>query len=187
MSVSISKKDKQLNEKQVVSSKMEPTTKKQSPKKNHKSKVSAKNTQTKKSDKKKKYRSVNTSSRQLAFIKNYLNPESETFDNALQSAIKAGYTRKYAENILSFNLKWLDDGMKKMYGSKDDKESLINQAKNAINEALNCEDLRIKQDTAKFILKSTGEFSEKQEIKYQETKPLLGDLLGGITSNDSRS
>ncbi len=186
MSVSISKKNQKLKKK-VVGSKMELTAKKQGVKKKQNKKVSAKNARTKKLSRKRKPRAINTSARQLAFIKKYLNPESETFGNALQSALKAGYTRKYAENILSFNLRWLDDGMKKLYGDKRDKESLINQATKVLVDTLTGENLRLAQDTAKFILKSTGEFSEKQEITHTMPKPLLGDILGGTTSNDSSS
>jgi len=34
--------------------------------------------------------------RQLDFIENYTNPVSETYSNAVRSAVKAGYTYKYA-------------------------------------------------------------------------------------------
>ena len=42
--------------------------------------------------------------RQTAFLTYYLDPKSETFSNALQSGLKAGYKQEYAENILNILL-----------------------------------------------------------------------------------
>jgi hypothetical protein len=47
--------------------------------------------------------------RRTMFASYYLDPMSNTFSNALQSAIKAGFTPHYAKSILSTKPKWLWD------------------------------------------------------------------------------
>lgn len=49
--------------------------------------------------------------RQAEFLINYLDPKSETFSNALQSAIKAGYSQEYGENIMSLMPDWLSESI----------------------------------------------------------------------------
>lgn len=44
---------------------------------------------------------------QEAFLAFYTNPKSETFSNALQSALKAGYKQEYAESITAQMPEWL--------------------------------------------------------------------------------
>jgi len=48
---------------------------------------------------------------QEAFLFAYMNPDSETFSNARQSALKAGYTETYANNITYLLPKWLLERM----------------------------------------------------------------------------
>lgn len=47
--------------------------------------------------------------KQQSFIVHYLTPKSETFGNAYQSAIKAGYSESYAKNIMnpSMAVEWV--------------------------------------------------------------------------------
>jgi hypothetical protein len=47
--------------------------------------------------------------RQSLFLVNYLDPQSETFSNALQSALKAGFSQQYAESIMSLMPEWLSE------------------------------------------------------------------------------
>lgn len=47
--------------------------------------------------------------RQALFLTYYLNPESPTFSNALQSGIKAGYSQEYSESIMSLMPAWLSE------------------------------------------------------------------------------
>jgi hypothetical protein len=44
---------------------------------------------------------------QELFLSYYTNPKSETFSNATQSAVKAGYTESYADNITTLMPDWL--------------------------------------------------------------------------------
>jgi len=48
---------------------------------------------------------------QELFLSYYTDPKSETFSNACQSAIKAKYSKEYAENITSLMPGWLSESM----------------------------------------------------------------------------
>jgi len=49
--------------------------------------------------------------RQSLFLTYYLDPKSETFSNALQSGLKAGYTEEYSKTIVSQLPDWLSDSI----------------------------------------------------------------------------
>lgn len=51
---------------------------------------------------------------QELFLSYYTNPKSKTFGNALQSALKAGYSESYANNIMDFLPDWLCENMGSM-------------------------------------------------------------------------
>lgn len=48
---------------------------------------------------------------QEAFLSYYTNPKSETFSNATQSALKAGYSAEYADNITYLMPDWLSESL----------------------------------------------------------------------------
>ncbi len=102
--------------------------------------------------------------KQIDFAMRYYVPTSSTYGNALQSALKAGYSREYAENITTFNLEWMGKIVSEIIGKSDDKQSLVLKAKKVLNKSLDSHDEKIAQDTAKFIAKTDPEFSEKQDI-----------------------
>jgi hypothetical protein len=49
--------------------------------------------------------------RQEKFLSAYLDPKSDTWSNALQSALKAGYEQEYAENITHLMPNWLSEAI----------------------------------------------------------------------------
>ena len=49
--------------------------------------------------------------RQSLFLQYYLDFKSETFSNALQSALRAGYSQEYSENITSEYPEWLSEAL----------------------------------------------------------------------------
>lgn len=49
--------------------------------------------------------------RQQRFLAFYKDPKSPTFSNAKQSAIRAGFTEDYADNILALQPTWLSDAI----------------------------------------------------------------------------
>lgn len=102
--------------------------------------------------------------KQINFAMRYYIPTSPTYGNALQSALKAGYSQEYAENITTFNLEWMEKIISEIIGKSNDKQSLVIKAKKVLNKSLDSPDEKIAQDTAKFIAKTDPEFSEKQDI-----------------------
>lgn len=48
---------------------------------------------------------------QQSFLKNYTDPKSETWSNYRQSALKAGYSEEYSDNISSLMPDWLSENI----------------------------------------------------------------------------
>lgn len=94
----------------------------------------------------------------------YYLPNSPTYGNALQSALKAGYSQEYAESITYKDLNWVEEILSDIVGRPEDKANLVIKAKKVLNKSLDSKDQRLAQDTAKFIAKTDSEFSEKQDI-----------------------
>lgn len=103
---------------------------------------------------------------QIEFAVRYYLPDSPTYGNALQSALKAGFSRSYAKTITSEGqqITWIRNIISEILGKPTDKATLVSKAKKVLNKALDSEDEKLAQDTAKFIAKSTPEFAEKQDI-----------------------
>lgn len=55
---------------------------------------------------------------QELFLKGYLDPQSETFSNAKQSALQAGYKKEYAKSISSLKPKWVTQYSNKLKNRK---------------------------------------------------------------------
>lgn len=98
---------------------------------------------------------------QIEFIKFYLDPKSETFGNAYQSALKVGYSDTYAQNITDLMPKWLSENI----GDAD----MLNKAISNLKEFLNLEykndgnKLRVKFDATKFVAERLGKAKFGQE------------------------
>ena len=101
---------------------------------------------------------------QIKFAMFYYLPDSPTFGNALQSALRAGFSDQYARSITVKNLNWIKDVVSEIGGKGVTKDKLVRKAKRVLDKSLDSEDEKIAQDTAKFIAKTTTEFSEKQDI-----------------------
>lgn len=113
--------------------------------------------------------------RQLMFLKLYLTPGTKYFSNALQSAIKAGFSREYAESILQKDLKWLQDGLSEIVGKETDIDNLRKKARKVLNKSLDSEDEAIAQNTAKFVAEKTDkEFSNKDQPTVNVVVPIFG-------------
>ena len=122
--------------------------------------------------------------RQQLFLANYLNPKSETFSNAYQSAVKAGYSEEYASNILSQELDWLSESLRD--------EDMVRKAENALSEALGYVTVneegkvdsgvaRVKLDATKLVLKGMrkDKYSERSEVTGKD-----GQNIQFIISNE---
>ncbi len=115
--------------------------------------------------------------RQALFLKAYLDPKSDTFSNAYQSAIKVGYADEYAKSILSKDLDWLAENVKN--------EKLLKKAERNIDELLDEEeDKRIKLDITKFVAERLGRFVEKKDVNVQgeiiDSENNLDDIVSEV-------
>jgi hypothetical protein len=143
--------------------------------------------------------------RQLKCWEYYVDPKSETFGNAYQSALKAGYEEATAAQITSFdwfvekrrrlNLlskseKVLEETLEtphivpliSMFGPVIDKET--NQPYQKVEPSI----LKIKQDTAKFIASTQGKnegYSQRTEVTGPNGKELPTPILANVFSNNS--
>ena len=113
--------------------------------------------------------------RQSLFLTYYLNPKSETFSNALQSALRAGYEESYANDITAQMPVWLSEsqGNLKRLG-------MLDKAEKNLQEFLDMDPndpklIQIKADISKFITSRLGKkyYSERQELTGKEGEPLV--------------
>lgn len=114
----------------------------------------------------------------------YVNPKSETFGNATQSAVKAGYEYDYADQITT--VEWFKGRLRRL--------NMLDKAEKVLEEMLELETkivkededgeqvirvdsalVKIKQDTAKFIAERVGKaegYSTRTEHTGAEGKDL---------------
>lgn len=82
---------------------------------------------------------------QAEFLGYYLNPKSETYSNAKGSALKAGYSQEYAENITSLMPDWLSENIGRQI-------KIVEKAERNLEGFMDSEDEKIKADMTKFAL-----------------------------------
>lgn len=125
----------------------------------------------------------NLDDRQMKFLEYYLNPKSETYTNALQSALKAGFAQEYAESITCKMPEWLAEAVGR-------NERLI-KAEKVFDECLELDAgkdsglLKIKQDTAKFLAETIGKdkgYSKRSELTGKDGKDLPNPVFNVLTS-----
>ena len=107
-----------------------------------------------------KEKELNTDPRQELFLKYYTDPkEKNTFSNAYQSGIKAGYTHEYSKTILSQGVEWLSDFLNTR------RKRILSKAEQRLEELLDSDDEKIKADIAKFSAKTLGReiYNEKND------------------------
>ncbi len=107
--------------------------------------------------------------RQELFFQYFLDRESDTFSNAYQSAMKAGYDENYAQQLTYRQPKWLVERVKD--------EELIQMAEQNVKEFLSPseEDKKVKADITKFVLKGLRKekYSERHEHTGKDGKDLI--------------
>lgn len=106
----------------------------------------------------------------------YVNPKSETFGNATQSAIKAGYEESYSDTITQ--TEW--------FCAKVRRIGMLDKAEKVLDRTLTLDEtddkgkiqpdiLRIKTDVAKFVAKTQGKdegYSDRTELTAKDGEPL---------------
>lgn len=119
----------------------------------------------------------------------YINPKSETFSNATQSGIKAGYTPEYSNDITSsewFCVKlWSLNSVGK--SEKVFKEVLEADHFNE-NGRIDAAVLRIKADIAKFLASTKGKdegYSSRSELTGKDGEKILVVPYELIKKNDN--
>ena len=117
--------------------------------------------------------------RQELFLKEYLDPKSPTWGNALQSGLKAGYTQEYSESITAQMPDWLSERL--------GKSQLVQKAEKNMNLAL--EGLlddpekgkkEIQYKASEFILKTQGKelgYTERQEVTGKNGEDLIKTII----------
>ena len=133
--------------------------------------------------------------RQSLFLSYYIDTKSKTFSNALQSALKAGYSRETSESITSNMPNWLSESL--------GKNNRLVKAEKVLDKTLEYSTetdkgvdtnlLRVQTDVAKFIAGTLGKdrgYSSRSEVTGKDGKDLPTPILQGVidvhTDNSSK-
>jgi len=109
---------------------------------------------------------------QQNFLKYFTDPNSPTWNNYLQSALKAGYSQEYSESINSKDLQWLNEGLVEIVG----KDKLLKKARKNLEMGLDglLDDPEkgaktIQSDLTKFTLKNVdpNNFGDKSDLNIK--------------------
>lgn len=109
------------------------------------------------------------SPQQIDFLKYYTDPKSETFSNANKSALRAGYSGEYANNLTSLMPDWLSENIGR-------RKRMLFKAEQRLETLIDSEDERVSADVSKFVAKTIGKesYSEKQEIEHKGAVTITG-------------
>jgi len=128
---------------------------------------------------------------QAEFLTNYTNPNSETFGNALQSALRAKYSQEYAESITSQMPDWLSENLGDM--------KRLSRAEKVLDKTLEMETvdqdgkvdnqlLKTQTDVAKFVASTVGKkkYSTRSELTGANGRDLTFNVIAyNDNHNDS--
>jgi len=112
--------------------------------------------------------------KQELFLSLYTDPKSDTFSNATQSALKAGYSKEYSETITSQMPDWLAENLGDMKRLRKAEKNLSEvQDLSIINEEgivdVQLIDKRSKVDI--FLAKSLNKAKYSEKIQQEHTNP----------------
>lgn len=111
---------------------------------------------------------ANMNPQRLAFKEAYCNPESDSFGNAYQSALKANFSEEYAKNITGQGVEWVSEIIRD--------QELLGQAEKNLKELLTqVDDIKVRADITKFVASTLGKrkYSSRQEVTGADGKDLL--------------
>lgn len=119
---------------------------------------------------------------QELFLSEYTNPKSKNFGNAVQSALRAGYTENYANNITGLMPDWLFDNIGDMKRLKKAEKNLSEvQDIQIYNEEgkldANLIDKRTKVDMFIAERLNKSKYSTRQELSGNDGKDLIKETL----------
>ena len=135
----------------------------------------------------KKYKKNKVYPRVLMFKQFYLDSSSETFCNITKSAVKAGYSWDYADNITALNPKWWTEFQEE---AEYRRARLLDSSEKVLESYVNIDDnddkdrMKIKVDTAKFVSERIGKdhYSTRKELTDKGGKRLFNETH----TNDSQ-
>ena len=121
--------------------------------------------------------------RQTAFKQYYIDPNSPSFANARASAIRAGYSEQYADNITVQQPAWLGDLLADTQLVRAEMLALSERnLKNVVSEPkpTDIQDKKLWVDTSKYVSGTLGKevYSTRQEVTGADGR--------AIFSNDER-
>jgi len=105
---------------------------------------------------------------QTEFLAYYLDPKSGTYSNATRSAVKAGYSEDYADNLTSLMPDWLSESIGRQ-------GKIVLKAERNLDSFMDSEDERVKADMTKFVLSRLKKesYSDRQEITGKDGKDII--------------
>lgn len=118
---------------------------------------------------------------QQKFLSYYLDPQSETFSNARQSALRAEYTQEYAENIMSLMPKWLKENLE---DSGLIAKALANLSDFIDGESSEPGERKIKWDATKFTLERLNKKFKQSTDITSGGKPII-QVAGEIAQKNN--
>jgi hypothetical protein len=115
--------------------------------------------------------------RAQVFKAHYTNPNSDTFMNVLQSALRAGYSQEYSESLGHNNPKWYAEMMQ---DADVQRARMLKASENALEKAVNYDDndkdkAVLKLKAASFIAERLGKdkYSMRQEVTGADGRRLF--------------
>lgn len=131
------------------------------------------------------------SNNQINFIQAYNDPNSETYSNALQSGLVAGYSREYSENITHLNPKWLSESignneflshalanLESFLKTKDDKWQSIKWE--ATKKVLDITEKRYERESE--LKRKSQDYGPKTEPLSEEERSRINELICNLIS-----
>ena len=116
---------------------------------------------------------------QNMFIKLWTDPNSDTFGNAYESALKTGYSKNYANRITaqSMHIKWIEEYRKHTEFRPEHIKQGIQQIAKQADNSKSPDDTRLK--AYDILAKIQGLYRDNQT-----TNVLVQPILGGISERD---
>jgi hypothetical protein len=118
---------------------------------------------------------------QAEFLANYTNPNSDTFGNAKQSALKAKYSEEYSDNIMALMPDWLESNIgdyRRLIKAEKVLDKVLEMDAVDTEGKLDNQLLKTQTDVAKFVGSTIG---KKKYSTRNELTGVNGAELKGIT------
>lgn len=135
-------------------------------------------TETKATKPRKKYKQRKLNPRQTAFMSFYFDPTSPTFNNARQSALRAGYSEEYADNITHIGPDYMTTDVRRAAMLQKAEKNLEAITDMPVDEVKRTpQNFKTWQDTNKFIAERIGKeaYSARTEHTGKYGTPLFSD------------